>query len=156
MALTFDDDQAAKLLAALGLPADTTDIETALATVLDAATASTAEDAKPSAVAAAARRNGLEVLDADTLAALRHDASEGRKLAAAAATAKIEGEVTDAISKGKIMASRKKHWVTLISNDPSMSEVLASIAPETAVPMTAIGHSQDLDEDNKRDGQWFY
>lgn len=155
MALTFDDDQAAKLLKALGLDPNT-DIETTLATVEDALAASTAEDAKPSAVAAAARRNGLEVLDADTAAALRHDANEGRKLAAAAAKAKVEGEVDDAISKGKITPARRTHWITLLSNDAEMGKTLASIAPETAVPLTQIGHGTEPEDGDASGSQWFY
>ncbi|GAA1681712.1 hypothetical protein MMUR_05450 [Mycolicibacterium murale] len=160
MALTFDDDQAAKLLTALGLDPTTTDIETTLATVQDAVTASTAEGAAPSAVAAAARRNGLEVLDADSLEALRRDANEGRKIAAAQAKAKIEGEVNDAIHKGKITPSRKQHWMTLLTNDPEMGKVLAGIAPETAVPLTELGHSISNDGSHTGEdanaGQWFY
>jgi hypothetical protein len=35
MALTFDDTQAASLLDMLGLPPDTTDIDTVLATITD-------------------------------------------------------------------------------------------------------------------------
>jgi hypothetical protein len=58
MALTFDDDQAAALLMALGLPDDTTDLDTILATVTDAVGDQT--DPKPSAVAAAAKRAGFE------------------------------------------------------------------------------------------------
>ena len=81
MALTFDDDQAAALLELLGLPTHTTDIDTILATVKDAATPT---DGKPSDVAAAAKRAGLEVVDEDTIAALRRDAAEGRQIKAAA------------------------------------------------------------------------
>ena len=69
----------------VGVPDDTTDIDTTLATVKDAVTASTTEGAQPSAVAAAARRRaGLEVVDADTIAALRRDATQGRQIKAAA------------------------------------------------------------------------
>lgn len=64
MALTFNDEQAAALLEALGLPADTVDIETILATVKDAATASTADGAQPSAVAAAKQKIEASVDDA--------------------------------------------------------------------------------------------
>lgn len=159
MALTFNDEQAAALLEALGLPADTVDIETILATVKDAATASTADGAQPSAVAAAARRVGLGVMDNDSLEALKRDAAEGRQIKAAAAKQKIEASVDDAISKGKITPARRKHWVTLIEADPEMADVLASTPNETAIPMTEIGHGLDSDGRNPgadKEPGWFY
>lgn len=156
MALMFDDDQAAALLDALGLPADTTDIDTALATVKDAVTASTAENAQPSAVAAAARRVGLELIDADTITALRRDANEGRQIKAAAARQKIEDAVADAINKGKITPARRKHWLNLIEADPGMAEVLASVPNETAVPLTEIGHGQGDEATNGPTDTWFH
>lgn len=156
MTLTFDDDQAATLLDALGLPADTTDIDIALATVKDAVTASTAETAQPSAVAAAARRVGLELIDADTLTALRRDANEGRQIKAAAARKKVEDTVSDAISKGKITAARRQHWLNLIEADPGMAEVLASVPDETAVPLTEIGHGRGDEATDAAADAWFH
>lgn len=157
MALTFDDTRAATLLELLGLPADTDDIDTVLATVKDAVTASTDEGAKPSAVAAAAKRVGMELLDSDTAATLRHDAAEGRKIAAAAAAAKIEASVSDAVSKGKITPARRRHWVNLITADPGMAEVLASVPNETAVPLTEMGHGVDSDgRPGEQQESWFY
>src|SRR4051794_28242006 len=112
MALTFTDEQAARLLELLGLPADTTDAELVLAALEDlAAQAAGMSPEKPSTVAAAARKAGLEVVDTQTLAALRHDAQEGRQVAAAAKQQKIEAAVEDAVNKGKIAPSRRKHWV---------------------------------------------
>lgn len=106
MTLQFTDEQAAALLDLLGLPADTTDPQLVVDTVADLADQAAGVDpAKPSAVAAAARKAGLEVVDTDTLAALRHDATEGRRVAAAAAKAAVEAQIDDAISKGKIAAS---------------------------------------------------
>jgi hypothetical protein len=155
MALTFNDEQAAALIEALALPAETDDIALILATVADlAAQAAGMNPEKPSTVAAAARKAGLEVVDTDTLATLRHDAAEGRKIAAAAAQQKIEATVEDAISKGKITPARRKHWVTLILADPGMGEVLASVPNETAVPMTEIGHS--LEPELAESSAWFY
>lgn len=156
MALTFDDTQAAALLDALGLPIDTTDIDTILATVKDAVDASTADNAQPSAVAAAARRVGLELIDADTVTALRRDAAEGRQIQAAAKRKQVEDTVTDAIRKGKITVARKQHWVTLIEADPEMAKVLASVPDETAVAMSEIGHSlANEDTDNITAAAWF-
>lgn len=61
MALTFNDEQAAALIEALGLAADTTEVDLILATVADlAAQAAGMNPEKPSTVAAAARKAGLE------------------------------------------------------------------------------------------------
>ena len=158
MALTFTDDQAAALLDALGLPADTADAQLVVDTAKDlAAQAEAMDPAKPSTVAAAAKRNGLELLDKATVEALRRDAQEGRRLAAAADLAKVEASVDDAISKGKITAARRGHWVTLIQADPGMAQVLASVPAETAVPLTELGHSREAtDADADGVSQWFY
>ena len=156
MALTFDDDQAAKILDALGLPADTTDTDRVHAVIIDAGTASTAEGAQPSAVAAAARRSGLAVTDPDTLATLRRDAAEGRKMVAAAAAQKVEASVDDAISKGKITVSRRSHWISAITNDPGMAEILASYPNEMAVPLSEIGHGSSDDGGADDKVGWFY
>lgn len=156
MAFTLTDEQSTELLDTLGLPADTTDPALVLDTVKDlAAQAEGVDPAKPSTVAAAAAKAGLEVLDTATVAALRHDAAQGRQLAAAAAHAKVEASVDDAIAKGKITAPRRKHWVTLIEADPAMADVLAAIPNETAVPMTEIGHSAD-DIATADKPAWFY
>ncbi|TDK88658.1 hypothetical protein [Mycolicibacterium mucogenicum] len=156
MALTFTDEQATALLEALGLPADTTDAQLVVDTTVDlAAQAQAVDSAKPSTVAAAAKRNGMEVLDKETAAALRRDAAEGRRLTAAAVLAKVEASVDDAINKGKITPGRRGHWVTLIQADPGMAEVLASVPNETAVPMTELGHSSDADTSDGA-AEWFY
>jgi hypothetical protein len=141
--LTFTDDQAAQLLDMLGLPPDTTDADTVLATVQDLASDEQSEGdmTKPSAVAAAAKRHGFEVVEAASLESLRREATEGRQLKASVERQKIEASVDDAINKGKIAISRRKHWVNLIGADPGMAEVLASVPNETAVPLTEIGHS---------------
>lgn len=157
MALTFDDTQAATLLDALGLPADTADVETVLATVVDlAAQAAGMNPEKPSTVAAAARKAGLEVVDTATLTALRHDAQEARTLKAAAVQQKIEAAVDDAVSKGKITAARKGHWVTLCTHDEKMLDVLAAVPNETAVPMTELGHSIEPADAGADGPAWFY
>lgn len=154
MALTFTDDQATALLDLLGLPSDTTDIATILATVKDAV-GQPVDEAKPSTVAAAAKRVGLEVVDTDTLTALRHDAAEGRQIKAAAQRQKVEDLVSDAIGNGKITASRRKHWVDLIAADPGMADVLASVPNETAVPMTEIGHGIEAEGPVAETAEWF-
>ncbi|ORW02479.1 phage protease [Mycobacterium kyorinense] len=158
MALTFNDEQAAALIEALGLPADTTDVDLILATVADlAAQAAGMNPEKPSTVAAAARKAGLEVVDTQTLAALRHDAQQGRQMAAAAKAQKIEAAVDEALRLGKIAPSRRQHWVTLCTHDEGMIEVLAAVPNETAVPMTELGHSTEpADRDADKQPAWFY
>ena len=155
MALTLTDDQAAALLDALGLPADTTDAQLVVDTAKDlAAQAEALDPAKPSTVAAAAKRNGLEVIDKDTAEALRRDAQDARRQEAAAELAKVEADVDDAISKGKITPGRRGHWVTLIQADPDMAEVLASVPNETAIPLSDLGHS--LEPADSAEAGWFY
>jgi hypothetical protein len=158
MALTFTDDQAAALLDMLGLPADTTDVDTVLATIQDCATDEQSEGdmAKPSAVAAAAKRIGFEVIEAASLESLRRGATEGRQLKAAVERQDIETTVDEAIRKGKIAASRRKHWVSLIGADPGMAEVLASVPDETAMPMTEIGHGVANKEGLAETAEWFH
>lgn len=159
MALTLNDDQEADLLKLLGLPEAApgdTDAGLVIDTIVDlAAQVEALDPAKPSTVAAAAKRNGMEVIDTATADALRRDAAEGRKIAAAAARAKVESAVDDAIDKGKIMASRRKHWVTLIEADPGMADVLAATPNETAVPLSQIGHAAD-NADHAQPAGWFY
>ncbi|GFG62808.1 hypothetical protein MKUB_29180 [Mycobacterium kubicae] len=157
MALTLDDTQTAALLDALGLPADTDDANLVVDTAKDLATQVQGLDtAKASAVVAAAARHGMEVIDKPTADALRRDAQEGRRVIAAAAKAKVEAAVDHAIDTGRIMASSKKHWITLCENDETMLPHLASIAPGTAVPLSEVGHSADATPDPNPSGQWFY
>ena len=78
-------------------------------------------------------------------------------MAAAAKAQKIDAAVDDAIGKGKIAPSRRKHWVTLCTHDEGMIEVLAAVPNETAVPMTEIGHSTEpADRDGDKQPAWFY
>jgi hypothetical protein len=157
MALTFDDTQAAALLEALGLPPETTDIDLILATAADlAAQAAGMNPEKPSTVAAAARKAGLETIDAASLAALKHDAQEGRAMAAAAKQQKIEAAVDEALRLGKIARSRRKHWIMLCTNDEGMLAELAAVPNETAVPLTEIGHSTEPADEHADTGRWFY
>jgi ABC-type transporter Mla MlaB component len=150
--LTFTPEQLAQLLDVLGLPADTADAELVVTTAADLR-AQVDELRKPSAVAAAAKAQGLDVVDSEGLAALRADAEQGRELKAAAAQQKIAASVDDAISRGKITPARREHWVSLIGADPAMADVLAAVPAETAVPLTEVGHST---EGEPADGGWFY
>jgi hypothetical protein len=156
MALTLDDTQSAALLTALGLPPDTADVDLVVAAVADLASQAAGINAEaPATIAAAARKAGLEVVDGDTLAALRTDAASGRQMAAAAKAQKIEAAVDDAITKGKVTPGRKAHWVSLCSHDEQMLATLAAFPNELAAPMSEVGHSIDA-VDADAGGGWFY
>ncbi|MCW2685517.1 MAG: hypothetical protein JWR37_407 [Mycobacterium sp.] len=169
MALTLDynDDEETQLLAGLGLPAaapGATDPEVVKATIADLAADEQSEENQPggdvgapSAIAAAARRHGLDVVDHDTHEALKRDALEGRRIAAAARQADVEAKVDKAIDRGAITAARKRHWITLLEADPGMEKVLAGIADETAIPLREMGHATDVDVKDLADSsEWFY
>ena len=156
MTLAIDDTQTAALLEALGLPADTADSDLVVATAADlAAQAQGVDPAKPSTVAAAARKHGMDLVDHDTHEALKRDAAAGRQIAAAAARAKVEAAVEEAINTGRITPGRK-NWITLCENDDTMLQHLASIAPGTAVPLDEIGHAADTTGDLAEPAPWFY
>jgi Mu-like prophage I protein len=155
--MEFTPEQITALLEALGLPAETDDADLIVATTVDLAAQVEALDrAKPSTVAAAAKRNGMEVIDTATADALRRDAAEGRRVAAAAAAAKVEAAINDAINTGRITPGRRTHWLTLCANDEAMIEHLASIAPGTAVPLAEVGHAADTSADLAKPAGWFY
>jgi hypothetical protein len=83
-------------------------------------------------------------MDPEKVAKLQSDAALGALARAeqiAAAHAKV---VDDAIGKGKITPVRRDHFLALMTADEQgTTELLAGIPPETAVPMTEIGHSLD-------------
>lgn len=171
MPLVFNDDQAAKLIELLGLPDDTNVVpegakpdeamvaiaDTILEVVADLAKneRDSKGEKKPSEIAAAAGRLGMTVIDTDSLTKLHADADEGRQIKAAAARAKVESNVDDAIRHGKITPARRDHWVNLITADPGMADVLASVPNETAVPLNEIGHSAGESDDLTDTPAWF-
>lgn len=156
MALTFTDEQATALLAPLGLPTNTSDPTTVVATVVDALAADSLATAAPSAIVAAAAKAGLEVLDSETATALRAAAAEGQQIKAAVARQRVQDTVNQAVAKGKITPSRKEHWVALISADAAMADVLNNVPDETAVPINELGHGVDsVDGAGGHDNEWF-
>jgi hypothetical protein len=46
-------------------------------------------------------------------------------------------------------------WISLCTHEEGMLEVLAAVPNETAVPLTELGHSVDVDE-NADKPAWFY
>jgi hypothetical protein len=115
----------------------------------------TVEDAQPSAIAATAKRAGLEVVDADPIAMLRREATDGKQVKAAAQAQRIEANVDDAITKGKITPARRKHWVDLLAADPAMPDVLATL-PDNTMPVQPIGHGVDIEGGTPQGAQWFH
>lgn len=154
MTLTFDDQQPARLLDLLGLPADTTDSDLVLATVEDL-TQQAASMQKPSDVAASAKAIGMELVDNDAIESLRRDAAEGRQIKAAAERQRIEAAVDTAVNRGAITPARKQHWIALAAADPGMLDVLAATPDETAMPITELGHGIDLTGDHPNADEWF-
>jgi ATP-dependent protease ClpP protease subunit len=110
----------------------------------DHAGAAGGDSGKVGELAAAAASAGLVLMDPEKVAKLQSDAALGALARAeqiAAAHAKV---VDDAIGKGKITPVRRDHFLTLMAADEQgTTELLAGIPPETAVPMTEIGHSLD-------------
>ena len=155
--MEFTPEQIAALLTALGLPEGADDAQLVVDTAIDlAAQVEALDPAKPSTIHAAAKRSGMEVLASADAEALRRDAAEGRRVAAAAAKAKIEASVDDAISKGKITVVRRQHWVSVIEADPGMADVLASYPDEMAVPLSEVGHAADKTDDLAEPAGWFW
>lgn len=147
---TVTEELWTRVLEALALPADA-DVETVVAALEDLVTTPPAD---PKAVAAAA---GLTALDPAVVEQLKADAEQGRTIAAAAAKRDVDEKVRNAVRRGKIPPSGIKHWTTLIVNDPSMADTLASIADNT-LPVMEIGHSnEDVldDKDLIKAAPWF-
>ncbi|MFW0787569.1 phage protease [Gordonia sp. CPCC 206044] len=154
----WTDDQAARLYDLLGLPLDGSvtadDILAVIESLVAQETTPDQQTSGTAAATAAAARLGLEVIDRDSLAALRTEADEARTVKAQAAQAKIEGTVQAAVAKGKIPPARAHHWIELIAADPTMADTLAAIPNETAVPMNEIGHGDG--RELAEPAVWFY
>jgi hypothetical protein len=95
------------------------------------------------------------VVDADPIAMLRREATDGKQVKAAAQAQRIEANVDDAITKGKITPARRKHWVDLLAADPAMPDVLATL-PDNTMPVQPIGHGVDIEGGTPQGAQWFH
>lgn len=133
------------IIATLGLDATATP-DDVLAAIGDLVTSEAADAGKPSAIAAAAGKIGLQVIDEATVTELRAAADEGRRIKAAAAQQHREHVVDTAVRRGAITPARRQHWLTLLQHDPEMEQVLASTPDETAYPIRELGHSGDVDD----------
>jgi hypothetical protein len=68
----------------------------------------------------------------------------------------LEAAVQTAINRGAITPSRKRHWVSLLENDPGMFDVLAKVPDELAVPTSELGHSADTGTGDRAESGWYY
>lgn len=146
-----------KVAERLGLPADATD-DDVLAKLDELAqeepqpaeigevtvAVSVDTDKAASELAAAAAKLNLVVMDPDKVAKLQSDAAAGAQARAEQVAAAHASVVDDAIGKGKITPPRRQHFLALMTADPEgTTALLAGIPPETAVPMTEMGHALD-------------
>lgn len=141
------------LVQKLGLAADADDdavlsaFEAALATKTEALAedgGAGTEEATPEQIAAAAKKHGLVVLDEGVVNGLRADAAAGRE-ARDRQQAEDDAKVVDtAISKGKITPARREHFLACMKVDrEGTTTLLEKTLQESAIPMTAIGHSTE-------------
>lgn len=129
----------------LGIAEDTTD-EDVIAALNEALTERADTDPAPveqtpETVTQTAARMGLTVVDNSVLEQLRADATAGRQASERQEREDRERVVDDAITRGKITAARREHWLNAIKADPAMVETLNGLPDELAVPMNEIGYS---------------
>lgn len=133
--------------AALGLD-ETADIAAIVAATEEAAKAAAdaaaSEGDTAASIAAAARKRGMTVVDASALAEMQAQAARGAELADRIERDERERFVASAVEAGKIPSSRREHWLTMLTADPSAAEVLAGI-PDNTVPLTARGYDGNAD-----------
>ena len=153
--ITFTTEQATELVDLLGLDPATTPADLP-ATIIDEIRGLTEAEAgqagNADAVAASARRIGLEAIDSGVLANLRADAAEAEKLRIAATEKDIDDLLAQAVSRGKIASSRREHWRLMLRRDPAARADLQSI-PDNTIPMVAKGYDGNTDSDKKP--EWF-
>ena len=127
----------------LGIADDVELDEDGLLSALDDALAPPPEDQTPPVPA------GSVVVEQATLDALRQGAAEGAQARAQQLRERRETLVTAAIHDGRIMPSRKDHWLHALSpesGDPEgNAQALASLAPGL-VPVEAAGYQGGLEQ----------
>lgn len=147
----------------LGLPEDA-DEAAVLAAVTErvdstgAATGETepGEPAEPTLqqIAASAKRLNLQLVDKETYAALAAQAEQGAQAFARQQTEHRDRVLDSAIGTGRITKARREHFATLHKADPEGTEqLLASLAPGTAVPLEELGHAGEPDVDPAEAGK---
>jgi hypothetical protein len=137
-------EQWGAIIALCGLTPDATP-DDVVASVQDLVNVEQASAGAPSAIVAAARSRGLEVLDSDAVAVLKRDAAEGRKIVAKAAQDRREGIWAAALARGAVSRVRRQHWFDLMASDAEYERILANAPANAADPGSELGHGVDGD-----------
>ncbi|MGY4098052.1 phage protease [Nocardia sp. R16R-3T] len=144
------NEQLAALRTALGL-ADDADLATIIAAIQELAI-SAAEQAQTDAQAqadaaaqvAAGRVPGAVVVDSGRLAALEADSAQFKTFLAKQRRDDIEVTLSTAISDGRITPANKETWRETLDADLERGKtLLASMAANSAVPVTELGHATE-------------
>lgn len=132
----FNDQQLTSLRQSLGV-ADDADGDVIVA-ALEEALQEQAADEQPAA--ATTVPEGMALVDADTLAALREDATAGREARNEQQAARRRGLVQAAVRDGRIPLAKSEGWEKALAADPSMEDTLAALEPGL-VPLDEVGHA---------------
>ncbi len=147
------DDQLATLRTALGLAADA-DLDAILAAAVAAnagegeATEETADPAAPAEPTDTAQAStgglpaGVVAIDSGRLQALEADAAAFKAHLAKQRSAEIDQVLSSAISEGRITPANSAAWRETLTRDLDHGRtLLASMAANSAVPVTELGHA---------------
>ncbi|MGI5222180.1 phage protease [Nocardia sp. CA-290969] len=146
------NEQLAALRTALGL-ADDADIDAIVTAIQELAT-KVAEQAEQTAteateaaeqIAAASRLpEGVVTVDSGRLAALEADSAQFKSYLAERRRDEIDGVLASAIKEGRITPANKETWRKTLDSDLDHGKtLLASMAPNTAVPVAELGHATE-------------
>jgi ATP-dependent protease ClpP protease subunit len=85
---------------------------------------------------------GTTLIDSTVLAELQANAQAGARALAAQDAARRDGIVDKAIEEGRITASNRETWRTMLDNsEEGTTSLLASLAANTAIPVKELGNS---------------
>ncbi|QCG77587.1 head maturation protease [Gordonia phage Fairfaxidum] len=147
------NEQLAALRTALGL-ADDVDIDGIIAAAEETAkktnvettdtSAGTPDGQQAAASAGAGLPDGVVAIDAGRLATLEQNSARFAEHLENERKASIEQRLNSAISEGRITPAHKETWRKSFDQNPeSAAELLASMAPNSAVPVSELGHSTE-------------
>lgn len=128
----------------LDAEADADAINAAIAALPTGGEAESVTEATPEQIAAAAKKHGLVLLDEGVVSGLRADAAAGREARDRQQDEDDAKVVDTAISKGKITPARRDHFLASMKADrEGTTTLLEKTLQESAIPLTAIGHSTE-------------
>ncbi|QDF17099.1 head maturation protease [Gordonia phage William] len=147
------NEQLAALRTALGV-ADDVDIDGIIAAAEETAqkaneettdtSAGTPDGQQAAASAGAGLPDGVVAIDAGRLATLEQNSARFAEHLENERKASIEQRLNSAISEGRITPAHKETWRKSFDQNPeSAAELLASMAPNSAVPVSELGHSTE-------------